>query len=297
MKKKIAFLFFILLVLLLGFFLVTYQKNDYLFFSGADQNPNGITFVLFGRTGKVIGWNMSPDLTDTIMVVDYRPNIGVVNLISLPRDLYVNLDGENFKLNEVVERGKVDDFLNNLLPELTGLQTNNYAIVDIGLLQKIVDNLGGIDVDLKSPLTDWASGYTIQAGNQHLDGTQVVWLVRNRYAPNGDFFREKNQHQIIQTIAQKIEGLNALEKTAFLFKLTPDLATSINTNMNPQIFITLMEKFHSVRFNDVVMDFGSGLLESATTTAGSSTEDILLPVKGSDNYDNIRNYIESKLEK
>ena len=169
--------------------------------------------------------------------------------------------------------------------------------VDIGLLQKIVDNLGGIDVDLKSPLTDWASGYTIQAGNQHLDGTQVVWLVRNRYAPNGDFFREKNQHQIIQTIAQKIEGLNALEKTAFLFKLTPDLATSINTNMNPQIFITLMEKFHSVRFNDVVMDFGSGLLESATTTAGSSTEDILLPVKGSDNYDNIRNYIESKLEK
>ncbi len=284
-------------VLIAGFFIFTYQRKVFVFsnIERSNSENNSETFLLLGKTGKVIGWNQAPDLADAVVLVDYRPKLGVVNLISLPRDLYVNLGGESFKLNEVVSRNKIGDFLDKL-PEITGLKTDKFIVVDLDLLKDIVDDLGGIDIKLNSSAIDRVSGYTMEKGQHHLDGEQTVWLVRNRFAPEGDFFREKNQHQIIQALIDKYKNLDSIKKASFLFKITPEI-TKMQTNINFQELLPLIEKFGNVRFNDVVLDFQTGLLESSSSIIGTSTEYILIPPKGQENYGEIKNFIEGRLEK
>lgn len=297
MPKKILSLFILAVVVIAGFFLLSYQKRISVLLNDKNEFNGGsnITFVIFGKTGKVVGWNFSPDLADSILVVDYRPDIGATNLVSLPRDLYVNLGNESFKLNEVVRRKKTEEFLSKL-PEMTGLQTSKYIVLNIDILKKIVDDLGGIDINLKSSAVDWVSGYTIKEGQNHLNGDQTVWLVRNRFSHEGDFYREKNQHEVVKALSEKFRNLNIIQKTTFLFKITPEIA-KLDTNINLQEVMPLIEKFNSLRFNDVVLDFKTGLLESSTTTIGTSSAYILVPKNGVDKYGDIKSFISSRLEK
>lgn len=296
MDKKIYFSFVFIAALVAGFFMLSYQKKVMLFSEKKEViQTQPITFLLLGKTGKVVGWNLSPDLADAIIVVDWRPAIGAVNLVSLPRDLYVNFFGEKMKLNEVTRMNKINDLIAKL-PELTGMETDKYIVVDIDILKIIVDAMGGIDIVLDQKAIDWVSGFTMDAGPQHLDGEKAVWLARNRFSPEGDFFREKNQHDIIKAIAEKYPKLNPIEKTSVMFKILPEVS-QMETNIDFQQLMPTFEKFSGARFNDIVMDFSSGLVVSATTTIGTSTGYILLPKSGNEDYNEIKGYIQGKLEK
>lgn len=299
MPKKFLTIFIVLSVLIAAFFLLNYQKKVSIFSNEKIKtiSDEPVTFLVLGKTGKVIGWNRAPELADAILVVDYRPKLEVLNLVSLPRDLWLDFGNKSMKLNEVTRQNKIPDLLNRL-PDMIGLQTDKYIVVDIDILKGVVDALGGIDLNLEEKAVDWVSGYTIEAGQRHLDGNQVIWLVRNRFAPEGDFFREKNQHEVIQAMIDKYKKINAFEKAAFVFKMAPEF-TKLQTNMDFQKFLPFLEKIGNIRFNDVVLDFETGLLQSSSTLIGNgtSTAYILVPKLGRENYSEIKNFIESKLEK
>ena len=109
MNRKVVVIFILLVVIIIAVFSLKFQRTFFVFSNG-DGNKDfseGINFLVLGRTGKVIGWNFAPDLADSIFLVNYVPKIGVVNLISLPRDLYVNIGNEQFKLNEIIKRNKI----------------------------------------------------------------------------------------------------------------------------------------------------------------------------------------------
>ena len=286
---------------MVGFFSFNFQKKISIV-SKTDnevtdeQNKNSdITFVMFGEMGEIMGWNMAPDLADSIMIINYKSQNKVINIISLPRDLFVDLGGEKFKLNEVIKRGKINDFLIKL-PDIVGLETNKFVIVNINILKDVVDNLGGIDIDLKNKAIDKVSGYVMEAGQQHLSGDDVIWLVRNRFSAEGDFFREKNQYEVIQAITDKYKSLNPIEKSTFMFKMFPKI-TKIETNIDFSRLISTFEKVNDVRFNDVVLDFSTGLLvSSSTSVVGTSTPQyILVPKVGQGDYSEVRNYIQEKI--
>ena len=278
---------------------MNYQKKVSIFSNEKIKtiSDEPVTFLVLGKTGKVIGWNRAPELADAILVVDYRPKLEVLNLVSLPRDLWLDFGNKSMKLNEITRQNKIPDLLNRL-PDMIGLQTDKYIVVDIDILKGVVDALGGIDLNLEEKAVDWVSGYTIEAGQRHLDGNQVIWLVRNRFAPEGDFFREKNQHEVIQAMIDKYKKINAFEKATFVFKMAPEF-TKLQTNMDFQKFLPFLEKIGNIRFNDVVLDFETGLLQSSSTLIGNgtSTAYILVPKLGRENYSEIKNFIESKLEK
>lgn len=299
MPKKFLTIFIVLSVLIAAFFLLNYQKKVSIFSNEKIKtiSDEPVTFLVLGKTGKVIGWNRAPELADAILVVDYRPKLEVLNLVSLPRDLWLDFGNKSMKLNEITRQNKIPDLLNRL-PDMIGLQTDKYIVVDIDILKGVVDALGGIDLNLEEKAVDWVSGYTIEAGQRHLDGNQVIWLVRNRFAPEGDFFREKNQHEVIQAMIDKYKKINAFEKAAFVFKMAPEF-TKLQTNMDFQKFLPFLEKIGNIRFNDVVLDFETGLLQSSSTLIGNgtSTAYILVPKLGRENYSEIKNFIESKLEK
>lgn len=295
--KTIAKVFVVIAVLIGVGFAMSYQKRLSIF-SNNDDNPmseSRISFLLLGETGHAIGWSNAPDLTDSIILVDYRPQIGVVNLVSIPRDLFVSFGGESFKLNEALRRGKLSDFM-AALPQMTGLKTDKYVVVDVDILKKIVDELGGLDLTLKDKVVDKVSGYTIPAGDNHIDGDQAVWLARNRYAPNGDFFREGNQQEVVRAILKKFKGLGMLEKTAFLFKMTPELG-NLNTNIDFKELLPNLRQFGGVRLNNIVVDFNTGILQSSEVPYGTAMASVLIPRAGIGQYEEMRKYVQSKIEK
>lgn len=297
-KVKTIAKVFVLIAVLVGIgFAMSYQRQISVF-ADSDDDPvsdERISFLLLGQTGRAIGWSNAPDLADSMILVDYRPQIGVVNLVSLPRDLFVTIGADSFKLNEVLRRGKLPGLM-ELLAQMTGIKTDKYVVVNIDTLKKVVDELGGIDITLSEKAVDAVSGYTIPAGESHVNGEQAIWLSRNRYSPEGDFFREKNQQEMMRAIMKKFKGMGGMEKTAFLFRMTPELG-NLDTNIDFKELLPIMRQFGGVRLNNIVIDFKTGILQSSQVEYGSAMAYILVPRLGLGQYDEMRNHIVSKIEK
>lgn len=288
------------------------ERLSYFWDNPEREQEEDITILILGRVAEGQGgqWHAAPGLADAIVIANYRPKSDVVNLVSLPRDLYGEFGGQSFKINEIYRRKKIEDFMHKL-PEISGIEVKNFLVVDVRLIETAVDNLGGIDVNIDSAVTDPVSGYRLEEGNHHLNGEDAIWLMRNRYSAGGDFFREKNQHVVIASVFDKFNTLSSTEKTKFLLGMVPFLK-SAETNFSVGEIAPKIGKVDEVTFNSVTLDFTTGLLESSyipvgksltTTTTDNSTSTtatgtrayVLIPKEGTNNYTKIREFIQSKL--
>lgn len=293
------------------------ERKAYFWQNGEPRAEETISVLILGRVAEGQGgrWHRAPDLTDAIVLFYYRPETGVANLISLPRDLYGDFGDGYFKLNEVYRYGAVETFLREKLPEITSIQTDKYAVVDAGIIERGVDALGGIDITLDAPVTDPVSGYRLEAGEHHLDGEDTVWLLRNRYAPEGDFFREKNQQAVVEAVARRYQSLSAPQRTKFLLQMAPELGNA-EANFSLGELAPTLGGVKELAFNGIVLDFATGLLRSAYTSelfsasapdksallegeTSTTTTDrgayVLIPTEGINNYTAIRQFISERI--
>lgn len=291
------------------------------------REEESLSILVLGRVAEGQGgrWHQAPNLVDAIVLFYYRPETGVVNLISLPRDLYGDFGDGYYKLNDVYQRGAIESFLAKL-PEITGIRAEKYLVVDAGMIKRGIDALGGIDIVLDEPVRDPVSGFRLEPGAHHLNGDDTVWLLRNRTAPEGDFFRERNQQAVIKAIAERYRSLSVAQKTSFLLKMVPELARAeANFSVGE-----IIPKLGSMRFsfNGIVLGFDTGLLtstytsalwsvppqsslaqepvfaagaSSTATSAGASRSAlsqgayILIPAEGLNNYEAIRAFITERI--
>jgi len=263
------------------------------FFNGKLGIGQDLAVLVLGQVAPGEGgqWHNAPELADSIVLVYYNADSKTVNLISLPRDLYGNFGGETFKLNEVIKRKKIDA-LTALMPEITGVKTEKYVVVDLEIVKKVADELGGVDVVLEAPVTDPVSGFTLEKGKNHLNGDQAVFLIRNRFAPEGDFFRERHQHLLIKAIFDELSRLSSVDRTKFFFKILPEVAKS-QSNFSIGELIPQLGNIEVKKFNSITLDFSTGILVSSQDPIGSY---ILIPKEGINNYSGVRKYIQSKIQ-
>lgn len=146
--------------------------------------PSEINILVLGRPGN--GYQ-GENLADTLILAHFNPDKEKVFLISLPRDLWVADNQEQYKLNEIIHKKKLPQALEKI-KEITGLKPDGYLIIDLKMVQEIIDFLGGVEIVLDEPAVDWVTNFVMKAGPQHLSGEDAVWLIRNRYNPQGDFF-------------------------------------------------------------------------------------------------------------
>lgn len=263
------------------------------FFDGKIGISQDLAILVLGQVSPGEGgrWHNAPELADSIVLVYYNADSKTVNLISLPRDLYGTFGGESFKLNEVAKRKKIDDLLKEM-EKMTGIETEKYVIVDLGIVKKVVDELGGVDVALEAPVTDPVSGFTLKKGVNRLNGNQAVFLIRNRFAPEGDFFREKHQHLLVKAIFSELSQLSPTDRTKFFFKILPEVTKS-QSNFSIGEFIPQLGNIQVQKFNSITLDFSTGVLVSSVDPIGAY---VLIPKEGINNYEGARAYIESKIE-
>jgi len=264
---------------------------------GLDDAPGAFSVVALGQVGVGQGgqWHLAPNLADAIVLFYFRPETGVVNLVSLPRDLYGNLGEDRIKINRVLLDKKLPEFL-KVLPDITGIKTERYMIFDLNLVKGIVDSLGGVDVNLPTAVHDPVGDFSLNSGSNHLGGESAVWLIRNRYAPTGDFFREQNQHLVVEAVLTKFSQLSALEKTSFIFRVLPHLSSDMS-NFSLNEVASNFRDAEVTGFNSIVLDFSTGLWQSSSIlTEDGESAYVLIPKEGINEYRAIREYIEQHLE-
>ncbi len=128
--------------------------------------------------------------TDTIIIARVDPENGRVDLLSVPRDLYVPIAGaDRFdRVNAAFNAENGEERLVNTIEDYFGFDINHYAEINFVGFQDVVDELGGVPMWFDQPMRDANSGLNIEfAGCHRLDGFQALAFARGR---NVQFFED-----------------------------------------------------------------------------------------------------------
>ncbi len=152
--------------------------------------------------------------TDTMIVARMDPASGRIDLLSIPRDLYVPLDGGGEgRINSSFNGEGGEARLVNTIEANFGIDINHYAEVNFVGFQDIVEGLGGVPIWFDYPMRDAGSGLDIpNAGCQILDGFQALAFTRGRHVEyfsdgawhtdgTGDLGRSSRQQYFIRRVA------------------------------------------------------------------------------------------------
>lgn len=154
--------------------------------------------------------------TDAILLLTINPSYGTASLTSFPRDLYVYAPGWTMqRINVVYDRGGfallADTFEYNF-----GVRPDYYVKVNIWQFQAMIDDMGGIDVNVAYAMTetdpDNSSAYrTIPAGKVHMDGKTALWYSRARMA-SSDFDRARRHQEVLQAVFTRLMNLDVIQQ-------------------------------------------------------------------------------------
>lgn len=212
--------------------------KDYLM---PDKEENRFDILLLGIRGEddPNAKDGGPLLTDTIMILSYDKISRRASLVSLPRDLYVKIHkNKKDKINSAYEYGfynnKSLDFIKELVSKITGVYIDKTVVINFSSFEKIVNEIGGIDITLTKPFEEsgqWGYVFKLPAGVNHLNGQDALYYARSRYSSN-DFDRSRRQQQVIFAIKDKLAELNFWDNPITTITALNSVRNSITTDLN-----------------------------------------------------------------
>lgn len=148
--------------------------------------------------------------TDAIMVAQMERGSGGIRLLSIPRDLYVQVEpGEYDRINGAYERGGLSR-TTEVVEDLTNLEIEHHAVVDFQGFEDLVDAMGGVEVYLEEESIP--PGMRAEEGPQRLDGRQALLYSRFRDAPGSDLGRIERQQQVLHALREEALQWGSLSK-------------------------------------------------------------------------------------
>ena len=143
--------------------------------------------------------------SDVFMLARIDPDKGIVDLVSIPRDTMVNIEGHGLqKINAAFAFGGAAGAV-ECMSEFAGVPISHYVEVHFSELERVVDLLGGIWIDIPESFSAGNGGMSFTEGEQLLNGEQALAFARERYnVSGGDFGRAQAQRLIIEGIVEKV---------------------------------------------------------------------------------------------
>jgi LCP family protein required for cell wall assembly len=169
--------------------------------------------------------------TDTIMLIS-KPKKGKTAIISIPRDLYVEVPGYgSHKINAAFNLGG-PQLLVQTVESVSGVHIDHYAEIGFGGFAKVVDSIGGIRICLKTALRDPKAGLRLRAGCQKINGRQALGLVRSRDYPNADLQRVINQRKVFAALMAKATSPGVMLNPFRLLPFVNGVVDSMTVDQN-----------------------------------------------------------------
>lgn len=234
-KSIIVFLLFVIVFaagfILLGFFKGEKIENPISDISGPKDE---FLFLLAGvdSTGEETGTR-----TDTLMLIKADSNNNTVDMISIPRDSYVSINGKMDKINAAHSYGGIDLTM-SVVRDFLGINLDKYMVISFEAVIKGIDALGGMDVDVSQ---DVAAAMGISSGIHTMSGDEVLKYVRFRKGyQNADLGRINTQQDFLKQFIKEATKPSNLPK---LPKVYAAMKPYIKTNMNIKDLSSLAMKF------------------------------------------------------
>ena len=163
--------------------------------------------------------------TDTIILLFLNRQTGSASLISIPRDLYVYIPGHGMdRINTVFLLGGADLVIDTLEYNL-GVRPQHWVLAHFDDFIRIVDELGGIDVNVSTPLPN--DCYGVPSGVFHMNGAVALCYVRERRTTS-DFDRSRRQQEVLRVIFHSFMTMENLYKL-------PDWYASYNQSIQSDL--------------------------------------------------------------
>jgi LCP family protein required for cell wall assembly len=251
---------------------------------GSDETGTGNYADISGRAWNILlmgsdndgKYNFPAVLTQVMMIIHVDPINNSVTMVSIPRDSWVWVPEMNgmYKVSQAFFLGasssdKFDDGVR--LARLTiekdyGITIDRYGWVGLDGFAKVIDTLGGVDVDVTHPMIDDVYpddvGHSADPNNpfaykrlyfapgpQHLTGEEALEYVRTRHSDLvGDIGRTQRQQQILQALKQKLTVKSIMDHLSDIFK---DLQGEVYTDLSEQEMLEFANFGRSLNANAI----------------------------------------------
>lgn len=187
----------------------------------------------------LIGRDRGGKLTDTIMIARLDNDKKTVNLLSIPRDTYV----DGWKINALYSMGGVE-YTVECVEDITGLKIDHYVSITTDVFREIIDLLGGVDffvpqdMDYEDPYQDLY--IHLKEGQQHLDGDHAEQLVRFRSYEQADIQRTSVQRDFIKALITQKKSMEYISKVDDIYRI---VSSKIETDITIKTILENISTF------------------------------------------------------
>ncbi len=236
--------------------------------SGEDDDRINILLLGIGGAG-----HEGPELTDTMIFASYRPSTNDVGMISVPRDLTVNIPNHGYRkinavnaLAEMNSAGSGEEATANTMETILGQNVDYTIKVDFRGFEEIIDDVGGVDVYVENSFTDTTYPIDDAEGNvttvsftqgwTQMDGETALTFARSRHGDNGegsDFARAARQQKILLALKDRALSLNVLLNPAKLNRIISTVRENVHTSMSIWEMMRLAQYIPTIDKNAIVM--------------------------------------------
>ena len=289
------------------------------FFAAADhqligESDDRINILLLGMGGD---GHDGPYLTDTIILASIKPSTKQVVLFSIPRDLVGPWSGANWQkvnaINANAESRKEDGgaATAQALSETFEVPIQYYFRVDFAGFVNIINEIGGVKIDVANTLDDYAYPILGQEDNpnyyaryehlhfdkglQTMDGDLALKYARSRHglgAEGSDFARSKRQEKVIAAVRDSLLNKENLLRPGMIARVIAQLAQHISTNLSISDGLSLWKIVKDVpRENIVSKNFDDSPTGFLVDSRGVDGAFILIPKTG--NFGEIKSFIQN----
>jgi len=202
--------------------------------------------------------------SDTIIIVHIPAALDKAYLISIPRDLLVDIPaspanhyaGGSDKINSAFDYGGGGvggvQLLSKTLTDLTGVRFDGAAIINFTGFQQVVYLLGGVTLCIDQQTTSIHTGAVYQPGCQHLRAWQALDYVRQREdLPNGDYDRQRHQQQFLKALLTEAGQQGLTTNPVKLDQLIRAVGSSLTVDTNGVPLASLMYSLRNIGAGDL----------------------------------------------
>ncbi len=238
------------------------------------EGDGRINIMILGIGGEK---HVAGNLADTIIVASIDPFANELAMLSIPRDMWVDIPGYwSSKVNAAHAFGEDNPdqpgggigLMRQTLEETLDINLHYYVRIDFQGFTQAIDTVGGVDVTLEDAIYDpnfdnqfGPNALNLPAGDNHLDGQTALLLARSRnatglgYGTGNDFDRGENQRKIILALKEKILRAGTYSNPVRINQLIATAEDHVRTDIQVSEMLRLYEIMEKIP-NEKIISFG-----------------------------------------
>lgn len=226
--------------------------------------------------------------TDTMILMTLDPVQRTAGILSIPRDLWVNIPNYGYhKINQAYYFGELDrlpeggpGLAMDTVEQVIGVPVDYFAQIDFGAFVRFIDEIKGVKLDITEEIVLDPIGPNnkerVLPGNYVLNGDLALAYARHRKTAGGDFDRAQRQQQVILAIYDRVMGMGIgalMEKAPALYQ---ELSAGVRTNLSLEQVISLGWTASQISKDRII----TAAIGSKETIIAKSDDglDILIPI-------------------